>query len=529
MITTKRSMLFFALLLSGLEEVATSQRGHCVLAERSSICSFEVLIDFQVARETCQMSNGELFASSSEEDVKKIRSLLSGFSGRYWLHNRKKLQNCPAVSVTREQNVTLLSEACGDKLDGFVCQYKSDEVCSHIGGEELTHVTFQGFNIADSETFPPGTSIAVGKVGDKYPDSKHLCFSKEWLQAPWSCEVLKGGCEHNCSRTTNTCICPVGQTIHPNTISCIANPCAACTQGCQQEGGNFVCKCNDGYRLAPDGKNCVDVDECKENLDACTAEGEECTNKPGKYECSCADGFTEEDGVCVNVTICVHCEHMKCQKIIGVYQCVCREGFRVSPKDPTRCEQHCPDRHCPAICVPNPDLKKKDMQHCNCPDGFVVERRNETAICYDINECEQEKMCHHKCENLFGSYRCLCKEGFELKDQENCVKLEKQDENDGSGSTPPDLTPASTPASSQPAYLPFYIKTGSILGITVFLLLSVMILTCLARNIVKRCSKFEVSSLKHPDMDIFYLQQVTTETYKRLSFDKQFKNNSQRL
>ncbi|KAM9704058.1 thrombomodulin-like [Menidia menidia] len=526
MISTKGPLFFFVLLFFGLEEATASQRGRCVRSEKKNLCTFEVLTDFEGAKEHCKRSNEALLSSSSEEDVKKMTRLLGRSSGRYWLHNtdKTKLQSCTAVSVTRGGNVTLLSEPCREKIDGFVCQYGADDFCSRVPahrGAEMMYITHTGFEVVDSETFPPGTIVTIGKVGGKYPDSKHLCYSQTWSSAPWNCEVLNGGCEHNCNRTRNFCACPVGQSIHHNKFSCMVDQCSACEQECELEGGRYVCKCKGGYRLALDGKRCVDVDECAEKLDTCAGEGEECVNMPGKYECRCADGFDREDGVCVNVTICSYCEHMDCQKIEGVYQCVCKEGFRVSPKDPTKCEQHCSTTICPARCVPNVELEKKDMQQCFCPNGFIVEIRNKTGFCHDVNECEQQKMCDHRCENLFGGYRCLCNEGFRLTDEEKCV------EEDESGSTPAHLTPASTPASSLPASLPSYIKTGSVLGITVFLLLCVVLLACMARHVSKRCRKLEFCTIKHPD--IFYLQQVTTETYKRLSFDKQSKNNSQIL
>uniref|UniRef100_A0A8C9ZE03 EGF-like domain-containing protein n=1 Tax=Sander lucioperca TaxID=283035 RepID=A0A8C9ZE03_SANLU len=201
--------------------------------------------------------------------------------------------------------------------------------------------------------------------------------------------------------------------------------------------------------------------------------------------------------------------------------CACRKGFRVSPHDPTKCEMICTERDCPSICVPDNANELK----CFCIHGYIQDvNPNDTLFCTDIDECESGGHdCAHQCENLLGSYRCLCNEGFKLlPNNYECVQ-EQEEDDDGSGST----APYPSPASPRPAtVVPFYIKTGSAMGITVFIALCAVLLYFLIRNVVKRCGKFELSSFKHPDIDIFYLQQVTTETYKRMSFDKQFKNDS---
>uniref|UniRef100_A0A8C6NRM3 Thrombomodulin n=1 Tax=Nothobranchius furzeri TaxID=105023 RepID=A0A8C6NRM3_NOTFU len=190
-----------------------------------------------------------------------------------------------------------------------------------------------------------------------------------------------------------------------------------------------VCVCVSGFEPSLDGTRCVDVDECAEEEDSCTEEGEECVNTDGGYECTCMEGFEEEDGACVNASICLLCEHSNCSRVSGEFRCVCRDGYRVSPRDPTRCDQYCPERVCRAVCHRDPDLEERDMQQCTCPDGYIVDLVNRTADCVDIDECEQQ-MCDHLCENTFGSYRCICfmdgacgcEHGFRLaEDGTSCV------------------------------------------------------------------------------------------------------------
>lgn len=523
----RQGLLFCAVFL-WLGEAVLSKRGRCV----GDLCVFQVPEDFETAEDACTESGAKLYTLSSGKDAEKLSSVLHGLSGRYWVRitdrtsgeAAKDLRNCPSVSETMGRSVARGFKPCRDKVDGYLCQYGLDDACKGVkirGSEHVTYTTVTGFELIDTETFPPGT-IAVN-VGKEYTLSKHLCFSTQWLQAPWKCEVFGGGCEHDCNVTTDTCLCPAGRKLHPNNVTCTAEPCAGCAERRQRTGDT----CKEGYRLAEDGKSCLDVNECEE--DPCITEGQECMNTPGDFECVCQEGFDEEDGVCVNVTICALCEHMNCQKINGKYKCVCRKGFKVSPIDPTKCDPHCTERDCPASCVSNHELEMKDMHQCHCPDGYIQDISNGTAICTDINECESQEMCDHGCENLFGGYRCLCLDGFKLEGESKCVRLEEEDEDYGSGSASPYLTPPSTPASVQPAAVPSYIKTGSVLGITMFVLLCVLLLYFVVHNMAKRCGRFELSSFKSPDIDIFYLQQVTTETYKRLSFDKQIKNDSQRL
>ncbi len=523
MIPTTNSLLICALFLCGLQETVLSQRGHCT--ENRCVVLNQKLQNFTDARKSCQERDGQLLVFDPEH----VTKLLSGLNGNYWLDGTGTktqeaaagLQNCSSVSMSMEQDIAVLSEPC-ESLKGFLCQYTFQEPCSGLqagGGAQVKYTIYMSFETNDSETLPPGTIAAAEKVGGKYPESKHVCYASVWMPAPWTCEVLQGGCEHGC--TGKTCTCPAGQYLHPNGISCATEPCVDCAHECQQESDKYVCKCRKGYRLAQDGTSCVGVNVCKED-NPCTGENEECVNTRGKFECRCKEGFVKEDEACVDVRICDKCEHMRCEKFSGVYECVCRKGFRVSEKDPTKCELNCTERDCPAQCVPNPEKDKKGMFQCYCPEGYIQDSKNNIPFCTDINECANERHCDHTCVNFFGGYRCLCDEGFKLQGEFKCVPTEEED---GSGSTPP----YPTAASSHPATVPPYIKAGSILGMSVFVAVCLALLYFPVRNATKRCGRFNLSSIKHTDIDIFYLQQVTTDTYKKLSFDKQFKNDVQKL
>ncbi|XP_034755704.1 thrombomodulin-like [Etheostoma cragini] len=485
MVPTTHALPVWLLFLCGLGDTVPSHRGHCT--GNQCFVLFQEPGDFAGAQKSCKDSGGQSLMSNSEPVEKLLRSPLHG---GFWMTpspDGPGRPGCPCISVSGGRNFTVLWKPCRDSLDGFLCQYTFHELCGGLQAASDAQVkytyTSMDWELDDSDTFPPGTIAVAGTLDGQYLDSKHVCFSSGWVEAPWTCEVLQGGCEHACS-STHGCVCPAGKTLQPNNFACTDSPC---------------------------GSN------------PCTGEGEECHITQDGFTCTCKDGFDLEDGGCVDVAICEKCEHMLCDKFNGVYECHCRKGFRVSPRDPSKCELMCTERDCPSICVHDDE---KGPQ-CFCLDGYIQDTspNTSTPFCTDIDECESNQ-CDQQCENLFGSYRCLCDDGFKLHpDMFTCVPVpvrEQEEDEDGSGST----APYPSPASPHPAtVVPSYIKTGSVMGMSVFVALCAALLYFLIRNGAKRCGKFDLSSFRRPEIDIFYLQQVTTETYKRISFDKQFKND----
>ena len=83
-----------------------------------------------------------------------------------------------------------------------------------------------------------------------------------------------------------------------------------CDHTCLNLNGSFACTCNPGYRLAPDGKSCVDIDECSSN--PCS---QKCSNAPGTYSCACFAGYEKtsndsKNGTCIDIsTYLVSCSN----------------------------------------------------------------------------------------------------------------------------------------------------------------------------------------------------------------------------
>ena len=511
MVPSAHQVVVFAFFsVCALEETALSHSGRC--ADKQCFAAFLKQAAYSDAQKSCQRYSGQLVKSNLTVLADIFKSLPNG---EYWRGQKEAvapLQTCSSIAVSA--GFPAQSEApCHQILSGFLCQYPLEEPCGELnpaGGSQVIYTAPMAFEVRASQTFPPGTTATVLAAGSKHLESKHICFSGLWMKAPWNCEVMNGGCEHHCNKTTNACTCPAGQSLSGNGVTCEADPCARCAHGCERVGDAHVCRCERGYRLEPDGEGCVDVNEC-EDQDRCTREGEECVNLEGGFACHCSHGFEEEEGACVNSSICFECEHMLCVKPNGFYECACREGFRVRARDPTKCDWHCAESQCPPMC----DKNSEGHMQCFCPLGYILDQNNSSSICIDIDECDMGEKCAHTCVNTPGAFRCSCFEGFVLHHEYRCLPLVGGGE-DGKGAAPTAAPPI--PATAQPALVAPYIKAGSALGITVFVLLCAALLFFLIHNAVKRCRTFDLTSLKHPNIDIFHLQQVTTETYKRLSF-----------
>ncbi|XP_041661064.1 thrombomodulin-like [Cheilinus undulatus] len=473
---TARAFVICVFILLKLEETVLSQRGYCT--GNTCFVLYQEQKDFQGAEKSCKDSRGQVFVHESANKT-ILSKILRGLSGRVWLEQSGKKKeeagrkDCFSLPVFKGQLMRLKTEACQSKLVGFLCQYTYKDTCRSFNTNGGTQVNYTSLMVMDeSETFPPGT-LALVITGGEVLDSRHVCHNSDWLKAPWQCDMLKGGCDHSCNSTTHTCTCPAGQSLHANNISC--------TQRAAEE------------------------DKCAEQ-NLCTGVGEECVTTQDGIKCRCRHGFIKENGVCLDNSICDKCEQM-CDKFNGVSKCYCREGFKVTDKDPTKCEQHCAKRQCLADCMPDHPLQ------CHCPDGFIVDTVNGTRYCTDINECDVKGQCEHKCVNQFGRYFCLCDPGFKLIKGRRCVPVKPEVEE------PDSSTPYPTIAGAHAAIMPYYIKTGSVLGITVFMLVLTMLLYFLVRNMLKRCGKFQLTSIKQHDIDIFYLQQATTDTYKMLPYE----------
>uniref|UniRef100_A0AAQ4PXW8 Signal peptide, CUB domain, EGF-like 2 n=1 Tax=Gasterosteus aculeatus aculeatus TaxID=481459 RepID=A0AAQ4PXW8_GASAC len=235
-----------------------------------------------------------------------------------------------------------------------------------------------------------------------------------------------------------------------------------CVHECNNIPGNYRCTCYDGFNLAHDGHNCLDVDECKFNNGGCQ---HTCVNTMGSYECRCKEGFFLSDNqhTCIHRSVeglnCMNkehgCTHICKETPKGGVACECRPGFELARNQRGciltcnhgngGCQHTCEDtengpicrchvrynlqpdkRSCVETCTSNNggcDCTCKDTStgvRCSCPVGFTLQPDGKT--CKDIDECEPHNGgCEHSCRNTIGSFECNCRKGFKLlTDERSC-------------------------------------------------------------------------------------------------------------
>uniref|UniRef100_A0A4W3JA67 Signal peptide, CUB and EGF-like domain-containing protein 2 n=1 Tax=Callorhinchus milii TaxID=7868 RepID=A0A4W3JA67_CALMI len=316
----------------------------------------------------------------------------------------------------------------------------------------------------------------------------HFCFpsSSSWLPGCFSVLATCLTDVDECSEGTDDChvdaICQNTQTLFKCTCKpgykgdgkkcedideCDNEHNGDCVHECINIPGNYRCTCYDGFMLAHDGHNCLDVDECAFNNGGCQ---HTCVNTMGSYECKCKDGFFLSD----NQHTCIHrseegmscmnkdhgCAHICRETPKGGVACECRPGFELARNQRGclltcnhgngGCHHTCDDTEegpvcgchqkyallsdgkiCVETCAVNNggcDRTCKDTStgvRCSCPVGFTLQPDGKT--CKDIDECLiNNGDCDHFCKNTIGSFDCSCKKGYKLlTDERTCQDIDE--------------------------------------------------------------------------------------------------------
>lgn len=521
--------------------------GYCIRNQCFTL--FGDLTDFESAKIRCENRGGHLISlrSSVSNDVLSI--LLGNLTGRFWI-GLHLASGCPdltaelngfqwvtgdsdsdfanwatsfdsncsslrCVSVSGDDDFKWTQEQCDTLAAGFLCEHSLQQTCEGLDvaqGESVKYTTSMGFGGEGLLSLP------VGSIATRLPnETTYICYSGQWQQAPWSCEVQEGGCEYKCATDPNnqpSCYCPPGRTINPaNNVTCedAEGPCVSlrCEQGCYLKGDSYVCMCDHGFRLAPDGRSCLDVNECSDDRQ-CPMDNFKCVNTVDGFECVCKDGYKKSGDQCVDVNECVSapCEHM-CTNIPGNYKCSCYDGYRADPKEPFKCQQYCEEVECPAECDPNePTL-------CYCPRGYILDERPNGRVCLDIDECSSYS-CDQDCENTFGGYVCACNPGFTLVDGYKCKKTGDGTDTDGGpegsgAATIPSILTASPVPHPDPTRQPSGITVGGLVGIIVCTVFLIVLVVFLVHHFLSGRGKMEsAGALKAPD-EAHGLHRVTSD------------------
>nr|XP_020652038.1 nephronectin isoform X2 [Pogona vitticeps] len=162
---------------------------------------------------------------------------------------------------------------------------------------------------------------------------------------PWrdlnECGLKPRPCKHRCMNTFGSykCYCLNGYMLMPDGSCSNALTCsmANCQYGCDVVKGEVRCRCpSPGLQLAPDGRTCVDVDECASGRVTCPR-FRKCVNTFGSYICKCHKGFDlmyiGGKYQCHDIDECslgqYHCgTFSQCYNTLGSYKCKCKEGYR---------------------------------------------------------------------------------------------------------------------------------------------------------------------------------------------------------
>lgn len=134
------------------------------------------------------------------------------------------------------------------------------------------------------------------------------------------------------------------------------------------------------------------------------------------------------------------CEHKCAVNSKKVPSCSCPPGQNVNPVNKVTCEtvthDPCLALGCDFVCQGD-----GESYACVCDSGFQLAKDGRS--CEDVNECADRRQCpweNFRCDNLIGSFKCVCKDGYKMIGR-HCV------DEDECESAPCEQTCVNTPGS----------------------------------------------------------------------------------
>ncbi|ELK33776.1 Epidermal growth factor-like protein 6 [Myotis davidii] len=185
------------------------------------------------------------------------------------------------------------------------------------------------------------------KFGECVGPNKCRCFpgytGKTCSQDVNECGEKPRPCQHRCVNTHGSykCFCLSGHMLMPDATCANSRTCAMtyCQYSCEdtEEGPRCLCP-SSGLHLAPNGRVCIDIDECASGEAVCPY-NRRCVNTFGSYYCKCHVGFelkyVSGRYDCVDINECAVKTHTcnlyaNCLNTQGSFKCKCKQGYKGS-------------------------------------------------------------------------------------------------------------------------------------------------------------------------------------------------------
>ncbi|XP_046512228.1 nephronectin isoform X1 [Equus quagga] len=222
------------------------------------------------------------------------------------------------------------------------CQPVCRPQCKHgecVGPDKCRcHPGYAGKTCSqDQHLYPTPLDHGSEQAFSQPPDQRATSAPSRDLN---ECGLKPRPCKHRCMNTYGSykCYCLNGYMLMPDGSCASALTCsmANCQYGCDVVKGQIRCQCpSPGLQLAPNGRTCVDVDECATGRASCPR-FRQCVNTFGSYVCKCHKGFDlmyiGGKYQCHDIDECAlgryQCSSFAgCYNIPGAYRCKCKDGY----------------------------------------------------------------------------------------------------------------------------------------------------------------------------------------------------------
>ncbi|XP_072166683.1 uncharacterized protein [Diadema setosum] len=317
-------------------------------------------------------------------------------------------------NVTKQECCCTVGAGWGDDCDLMICPQSGtaayNETCPVGRGK---HVITQR-NPSDSSLLPAYPEAAVhASTGQE----AHISGINE-------CGIFPGICgAATCTdqEILYDCECPEGHQFDQEEKTCIViDHCAmpgVCGNGtCASTSSGPECTCPEGYGFSESLRTCAVQDYCVVYQGVCG--NGTCESVTGGYQCTCPPGYRYDQdlSICAVENFCVVldgiCGNGTCVPTEDGYDCTCPMGFQFD-NDAGNCLDVDLCSTLGHLCGNGICVDAGRTIKCVCSVGYEFRMRQ----CLDLNECLfSENPCgsEARCENMPGSYRCMCRDGFDF-------------------------------------------------------------------------------------------------------------------